>query len=65
MGETQRFKKKDNKRAIITAWSDSDTSDSEGDEEYTANICLMAKKVQDNGRFECESTDEVDILTLY
>ena len=65
MGETRRFKKNDNKKAMIAAWSDSDTSDSEGDEEHTANICRMAKEVQANGRSEYESTDGVDISALY
>ena len=45
MGESRRFKKKDNKRATIAARSDSDTSNSESDEEHNVNICLMAKKV--------------------
>ena len=64
-GESRRFKKKDSKRAMIAAWSDSDTSESESDEEHTANICLMAKDVKNDERFEYESTDEVDISALY
>ena len=65
MGESQRFKKKDNKRAQIATWSNSDTSDNESDEEHNANICLTTKEVQDNQRSEYESTDEVDISALY
>ena len=48
-----KFKtKKDSNKAMVVAWSDSKTSDSETDEEYATNICLMAKKVQDNERLE-------------
>ena len=38
--------KKDNKKAMVAAWSDSESSESESDEEHTANICLMAKEDQ-------------------
>ena len=62
MGESWRFKRKGNSRAMITVWSDSDTSDSESDEEHNANICLMARKGQDH---EPENTNEVDIAALY
>ena len=65
MGESRRFKKKDNKRAMIAAWSNSDPSDSESDEEHNANICLMDNEVQEDQRFEYESTDEVHISALY
>ena len=50
---------------MIATWSDSGTRDNESDEEHTSNICLTAKKVQDDGRFEYESTNEVDISALY
>ena len=36
--------KKDNKKAMVAAWSDSETSDSGSDDEQVANICLMAKE---------------------
>jgi len=50
---------------MIATWSDSEISDCESDKEHTANICLMAKEVQDDERFKYESTDNVDILALY
>ena len=62
MGESRRFKKKENRRAMIAAWSDSDTSESESDEEHNANICLMAREGQDH---ELENTNEVDMAALY
>jgi len=62
MGESWRFKKKENRRAMIAAWSDSDTSESESDEEHKANICLMAREGQAH---EPENTNEVDIAALY
>ena len=65
MGKSRRFKKKDNKRAMIATWSDSETSDSKSNEEHTTNICVMAKEVQDDERSEYESTNEVDISALY
>ena len=43
--EKQKFKKKENKRAMIATWNDSETSDNESDEEHTANNCLIAKEV--------------------
>ena len=45
---------------MIAAWSDSDTSESESDDEHNANICLMAKEGQDH-----ENTNEVNIAALY
>ena len=62
MGEKRRFKKKESKRAMIAAWSDSEASDSESDEEHTNNTCLMAR---DEESSEHENTDEVDIYGLY
>ena len=62
MGEKRRFKKKENRKAMIAAWSDSETSESESDEEHTNNTCLMAK---DGESSEHESMDEVDISGLY
>ena len=47
---------------MIIAWSDSDTSDSENDEEHTTNTCLTAIEWQDH---EHEKTNEVDIAALY
>jgi len=55
MREKWRVKKNDNKRAMIAAWNDSEMSDSESEEEHTANMCLLAKELQDNERFEFES----------
>jgi len=46
MGEKRRFKKKENKRAMIATRSDSETSDGESDDEHTTDTCLMAKDVQ-------------------
>jgi len=60
-----RFKKKENKRAMIAAWSDSEASDSKSNEEHTINTCLMAKEVQDDEQSEYKRTDEVDISALY
>ena len=64
--ENQKFKmEKDNKKAMVAAWSDSESSESESDEEHTANICLMAKEVQNNNETEYENSDEVDASELY
>jgi len=37
----------------------------ENDEEHATNICLMAKEMQGDKKSEYESSDEVDISTLY
>jgi len=59
--ENQKFKmKKDNKKAMV-----SKSSDSESDEEHTANICLLAKEVQNNKESEYENSHEVDASELY
>ena len=47
---------------MIAAWSDSNTSDSESDEEHSANICLMVKEGQEE---EHEITNEADIAALF
>jgi len=46
---------------MIAAWSDSDSSDSDKEEEM-ANPCLMANDVQETG---LENLDEVDYLDLF
>ena len=56
---------KDNKKAMVAAWSNSESSESESDEKHTANICLMAKEVQNNKETEYENSDEVDAPELY
>ena len=43
---------------MITAWSDSDSSDSDKEEEM-ANQCVMANEVQET---ESENLDEVDCI---
>jgi len=50
---------------MIAAWSDSESSESESDEQHTANICLVAKEVQNNKETEYENLDEVDVSELY
>ena len=52
--------KKEFRKAMIAAWSDSDSSDSDKEEEM-ANLCLMAKDVQE---IEPENLDEVDYSNL-
>ena len=52
--------KKEFRKAMIAAWSDSDTSDSDKEEEV-ANLCLMANDVQET---EPENLDEVDYYDL-
>ena len=47
---------------MVAAWSDSETSFSESDDEQVASVCLMAK--EDDGKTEYESSYEVDISTL-
>jgi len=66
IGKNRKFKtKKDNKKAMADAWSDSESSESESHEEHTANICLMAKEVQNNKETEYENSNEVDASKLY
>ena len=65
MGKKRKLKKKEIKRAMIAAQSDSKTSDSESDEEHTTNTCLMANDVQNDEQSEYESTEEVHISSLY
>ena len=52
--------KKEFKRAMIAAWSDSNSSDSEKEEEM-GNLCLMVNGVQET---ESENLDEVDYSDL-
>jgi len=52
--------KKEFKRAMIAAWSDSDSSDSDKEEEI-ANLCLMTNDVHET---EFENLDEVDYSDL-
>ena len=52
--------KKEFKRAMIAAWSDSDSSDSDKEEEM-ANLCLMGNDVQET---ESENLNEVDYSDL-
>ena len=52
--------KKEFRKAMITAWSDSDSSDSDKEEEVT-NLCLMANDVQGT---ELKNLDEVDYSDL-
>jgi len=47
--------KKDNKKAMVAAWSDSQSSESESDEEYTTTICLMAKKHKTTKKLSMET----------
>ena len=52
--------KKEFRKAMIAAWSDSDSSDSDK-EEGMANLCLMANDIQET---ESENLDEVDYSDL-
>ena len=55
--------KQDFKRAIITTWSDSDSSDSENEEEQVTNLCFMVNEGQiQEEEIEYESSDEVNYL---
>ena len=38
--------KKVNKKGMVAAWSDSETSDNESHEQQVANICQMTKEVR-------------------
>jgi len=44
---------------MVTAWSDSKSSESESDEELTADIYLMAKEAQDDEETKYGSLDVV------
>jgi len=44
VGERRKFKRKKNKKAMIAAESDSESSESDNYEEHVVNTCLMAKK---------------------
>jgi len=44
--------KKDNKKVMVVARSNSESGESESDEEHTTNIYLMAKEAQDNKETE-------------
>ena len=50
---------------MVSAWSDSEASESESDEEHTADICLMAKEVQNNKDLEYENSDMVCLKLWY
>ena len=52
--------KKEFRKAMIAAWSDSDSSDSDK-EEGLANLCLMANDIQET---ESENLDQVDNYDL-
>ena len=66
MRENWKFNmKKDNKKAMVAAWSDNKSSESENDKEHTANVCLMTKEVQDDKETEYKSSYEVDVYGLY
>jgi len=58
----QRAKKeKEIRRVMIAAWSDSDSSDSDGEEEQVENLCFMANEDQiQEDETEYESLDKVD-----
>jgi len=51
--------KKEFKRAMIAAWSDRDSSESEDEEEQAVNLCFMANQTHDE-ETEYESSDKVD-----
>ena len=53
--------KKEFKKAMIAAWSDSDSSDSDNEVEQVTNLCFMANEenVQED-KAKYESSDEVD-----
>ena len=57
--------KKDNKKAMVAACSDSKSRERESDEKHAANIYLMAKEVQNNKETKYESSDDVEASTLY
>jgi len=57
--------KKDNKKAMVATWSDSETSKSDSDEEQVANIWLIIKEIRDNEITEHEGSDEVAVSALY
>ena len=65
VGERRKFKRKENKKAMIAVWSDSESSESDNYEEHVINTCLMAKDMQEEEQSEYGSTDEVDISSLY
>jgi len=50
---------------MVATWSEGKTNDSESNEEHAANICLIAKEVQENERPKYESTNKVDISAIY
>jgi len=53
--------KQEFKRAMIAAWHDSDSSDSENKEEQAMNLCFMVNEGQiQEEETEYESSDEVD-----
>ena len=53
--------KQEFKRAMIAAWSDSDSSDNEIKEEKAANLCFMLTEGQtQEEEIEYESSDEID-----
>jgi len=49
---------------MVATWSEGKTNDSESNEEHAANICLIAKEVQENERPKYESTNKVDISAI-
>ena len=54
-------KEKELKRAMIAAWSDSDSHDNDEEEEQVENLCFMANEDQiQEDETEYESSDEVD-----
>jgi len=57
--------KKEFKRVMIAAWSDSDSSESKNEEKQVVNLCFMANENQTHDEeTEYESSDEVDYSNL-